>query len=164
MRARRHSRTAIALVATLGLQFSPALGQEAMGLQVTAVPSQDTPETLSLSELDALAQVEFQTSTIWTDGRPVFSGVPLKGLLNSLDADGRVVELIALNDYAVTIPIDELENTAPIVATRIDGEIMPVRDKGPFWVVYPYDSDAKYRTEIVYARSIWQLNRIKVVE
>jgi hypothetical protein len=164
MQACRHSRIAVALVATLGLQFNPALGQDAMGLQVTAAPSQTTPTTLTLSELDALTQVEFTTSTIWTDGLPVFSGVPLKALLDSLDAEGRVVELIALNDYAVTIPVDELEDSAPIVATRQDGEVMSVRDKGPYWVVYPYDSDPKYRTEVVHARSIWQLNRIKLVD
>ena len=164
MQASRHSRIAGAVMASLSLQLSPALGQEAMGLQVTVVPSQAAPLVLTLDELDELAQVEFETSTIWTDGILLFSGVPLTALLEHMDADGRVVELVALNDYAITIPIDELEDTTPIVATRIDGEIMSVRDKGPFWVVYPYDSDPKYRTDVVYARSIWQLNRLNVVE
>ena len=43
-------------------------------------------------------------------------------------------------------------------------ETMSIRDKGPLWVVYPYDSSADYRTEVIYSRSIWQLDRIEVVD
>jgi hypothetical protein len=37
---------------------------------------------------------------------------------------------------------------------------MSLREKGPLWVIYPYDSDPAYRTEETYSRSIWQLNRL----
>jgi hypothetical protein len=40
---------------------------------------------------------------------------------------------------------------------------MSVRDKGPLWVIYPYDSD-DYRSEVIYSRSIWQLDRLEVVQ
>jgi hypothetical protein len=46
----------------------------------------------------------------------------------------------------------------------MDGNAMSVRDKGPLWVIYPYDSDAAYRTEVIYSRSIWQLDRLEVVQ
>ncbi|MDP5360810.1 MAG: oxidoreductase, partial [Paracoccaceae bacterium] len=36
--------------------------------------------------------------------------------------------------------------------------------KGPLWVVYPYDMSADYRSEVIYYRSIWQLDRIEVVK
>ena len=52
----------------------------------------------------------------------------------------------------------------PILAYLNDGEEMPVRDKGPLWVVYPYDLNASYQSEVIYSRSIWQLDRIVVVE
>jgi hypothetical protein len=39
---------------------------------------------------------------------------------------------------------------------------MSVRDKGPLWLVYPYDSAAKYQSEVVFSRSIWQLNRLEI--
>jgi hypothetical protein len=45
----------------------------------------------------------------------------------------------------------------------MDGKTMSVRDKGPLWIIYPYDSSADYRTEVVYSRSIWQLDRIEAV-
>jgi hypothetical protein len=119
---------------------------------------------MDLATLDTLEQIEFTTTTIWTDENIVFSGVPLRALLTHLDLDGETIELVALNDYAVSMPIDAIEDNVPIIATRMNGETMSVRDKGPYWIVYPYDSNPVYQTETVYARSIWQLNRLNVVD
>ena len=159
-----HSRLLAAFLVLWTFSVAPATGQDLMGLQVTATPSLTDTIELSLEELDALDQIEFTTTTIWTDGDTAFSGVSLKALLAHLDAEGTSVEMVALNDYAVTMPIADLEDEAPIVATRMNGETMSVRDKGPYWVVFPYDSDPKYSTETNYSRSIWQLNRLKVVD
>ncbi len=135
-----------------------------MGLQLEATSSHSGQQTLSLEALDALPQSAFVTTTIWTDGAVAFSGVSLKTLLDHFMAKGVEVELVALNDYAIKIPFEELEDDIPIIATRMGGEVMSVRDKGPFWLVYPYDSDPKYRSEVVYSRSIWQLSRVKVLD
>ena len=40
---------------------------------------------------------------------------------------------------------------------------MTVRDKGPFWIIYPFDSNPDYQSEVIYSRSIWQLNRLEVL-
>ncbi len=159
-----HSQTLVAVLVLLCAWVAPASGQDVTGLQVTASSSQPDTVTLSLEALDTLEQAAFTTTTIWTDGETRFSGVPLKALLAHLGAQGRSVEMVALNDYAVTMPIAELEDGAPIVATRMNGETMSVRDKGPYWVVFPYDSNPKYSTETTYSRSIWQLNRLKVID
>ncbi len=158
------SRILAAFLVLLSYSVTPATGQDMMGLLVTATSSETEPFELSLEALDALDQVEFTTTTIWTDGETRFSGVPLKALLAHLGTVGSIVEMVALNDYAVTMPIAELEDEAPIVATRMNGETMSVRDKGPYWVVFPYDNDPKYSTETNYSRSIWQLNRLKVMD
>ena len=133
-----------------------------LALRVTG-PDQNVM-VFDLDALDALPQTEFVTGTIWTDGRTRFSGVPLAVLLEQAGLDegeADQVELVALNDYRVEIPIDEIEPTSPIIATRVDGETMPVREKGPFWVVYPYDEGAQYRTEDIFTRSIWQLAQVR---
>ncbi|GAD54149.1 hypothetical protein [Limimaricola cinnabarinus] len=123
-----------------------------------------------LQDLDALPQLVFETGTIWTDGVSTFSGVPVAALLEkaglekTLEQPDATLELIALNDYRVRIPMDEIGPELPIIATRIDGKTVPVRDKGPYWLVYPYDSDPRFRTEDVYARSIWQLAKMVVIE
>ncbi|MGB7320484.1 MAG: molybdopterin-dependent oxidoreductase [Albidovulum sp.] len=152
------------ILAVFWLSITPAFGQDAMALQVTPSVSASEPIAMSLETLDALDQTQFTTTTIWTDGEISFSGVPLKALLEHLGADGTTLEMVALNDYAVSMPIAELEDDAPLIATRMNGEIMSVRDKGPYWVVFPYDQDPRYRSETNYGRSIWQLNRLKVVD
>lgn len=116
-------------------------------------------------DIDTLAQmpaVTFTTSTTWTEGKPTFTGVPLKALLDAVGATGTDVSAVALNNYAIDIPLESLTDEAPIVAYQIDGKPFSRRDKGPLWIVYPYDSSADYRNELVYSRSIWQLQRLTV--
>jgi hypothetical protein len=152
----------LAFLFALVIQFaSPSVAQDGVSLEVSGAID---PAELSLEELDLMDQIRFETSTIWTDGVTRFSGVSLKRLLEDRNATGNLVQMIALNDYAIKIPVEELGDEAPIIATRMNGEPMPIRDKGPYWVVFPYDSDPQYQSEIVYSRSIWQLNRLVVTE
>jgi len=145
------------------LFVAQSTAQEGYPLVVTSESSGED-YVLSLEDLDALDQVEFSTTTIWTGGVDEFSGVPILALLESLELDGTTLRMTALNDYITEFPVSDLEDDAPIIATRINGETMSVREKGPFWVVYPYDRSPDYQTEVVYARSIWQLTEISVVE
>jgi hypothetical protein len=112
--------------------------------------------------LESLPQVAYTTSTIWTEGEQVFSGPTLWSILDAAGAGGSQVSALALNDYKVSFPLAEVTETAPIVATRIDGEEFGVRENGPLWIVYPYDSSVEYQTEVVFGRSVWQLVRIEV--
>jgi hypothetical protein len=76
--------------------------------------------------------------------------------------DGRLLAT-AINDYTVEIPLSDAVEGGPIIAYLMDGEEMSIRDKGPLWVIYPYDSDADFRSEVVYSRSIWQLDRLEIL-
>ena len=115
-----------------------------------------------LAMLEAFDAVEFETTTIWTDGVQTFVGVELDDLLTAMGAEGTTLRAIALNDYAVDIPVSDAVDGGPIIAYRRNGETMSLRDKGPLWVVYPFDSTPEYQSELIYSRSIWQLNRIEV--
>jgi hypothetical protein len=115
-----------------------------------------------LALLEGLGTVVIETTTIWTEGMQTFEGVELVDLLSAVGAEGGNLRAIALNDYAVDIPISDAVEGGPIVAYLRNGEVMSVRDKGPLWVIYPFDSSPDYQTELVYARSIWQLDRIEV--
>lgn len=117
-----------------------------------------------LEMLQELGTVEFETSTIWTQGVQTFEGVPLSALVENLGMSGTTLRATAINDYAVDIPISDAVEDGPIIAYKLNGEEMSVRDKGPLWIVYPYDSKKEYQSEVVYSRSIWQLDRIEVIE
>ncbi|WP_223635957.1 oxidoreductase [Rhodobacter sp. TJ_12] len=113
--------------------------------------------------LNALPRNGFATSTIWTSGVMQFDGVDLQALADRLGVTRGVLRVRALNDYAVDIPVAELGPSSPLLADRRDGQMMTIREKGPLWLVYPYDQGPDYRNEIVYSRSVWQVDRIEVL-
>ncbi|MDU8913699.1 oxidoreductase [Aestuariicoccus sp. MJ-SS9] len=115
-----------------------------------------------LAMLKALGAVTVETSTIWTDGVQSFVGVPLDDLLAAVGAEGSMLKASAINDYAVEIPVGDAVPGGPIVAYMRNGDAMSVREKGPLWIVYPFDSTPDYQSELIYSRSIWQLDRIEV--
>ena len=113
--------------------------------------------------LRALGEVEMTTSSIWTDGPHVYTGISLKTLAAALEIENDLLKLHALNDYAIEFPASEAYDEGPILAYLTDGAQMSVRDKGPIWLIYPFDTNIKYRTDIAFSRSIWQLDRIEVM-
>jgi hypothetical protein len=117
-----------------------------------------------LAMLRELPVTSFQTETIWTSGPQEFTGVSLHVLLSALGADGSALRSVAINDYEVHIPTSDAQKGGPILAYELNGAPMSVRNKGPLWIVYPYDSDPRFRTEVVYSRSIWQLDQIEIVD
>lgn len=116
--------------------------------------------TLDREMLENMETVAFTTSTIWMEEEVTFTGVSLRDVLDYAGARGEEISAVALNDYKIEIPVSEIEENSPIIAYLMNGEPMSRRNKGPLWIVYDYDSDAKYRSEVVYSRSIWQLDRI----
>ena len=114
--------------------------------------------------LQSLDNTTFETSTIWTEGNHLFEGVSLANLVEYLGIEGESLRATAINDYAVEIPLEDAVEEGPIIAYKMDGKIMSLRDKGPLWIVYPFDSNPSYSTEVTYARSIWQLDRIEVLD
>ena len=117
--------------------------------------------TLDLEILKSLDTQVFRTSTIWLEGEVEFTGVSLRDVLDYAGATGEMIGAVALNDYSVEIPHNGITADAPIVAYLMNGAEMSPRGKGPLWIVYPYDQNTSYRTEVTYTRSIWQLDRIE---
>lgn len=112
--------------------------------------------------LEALPQHSFTTRTPWYD-RPVkFTGPLLSDVLAAVKASGTTISAIAINDYKITIPVSDTQKYKVLVARLLDDQPMPVREKGPLFVIYPFDSDADLRSSTYYERSIWQLKALDI--
>ncbi len=118
--------------------------------------------TFDLAMLQAMDPITVTTSTIWTDGVQEFRGVPLVRLMQALGAQGANISASALNDYTVTIPMTDAVEGGAVLAFEANGAPLSVRDKGPLWVIYPYDQSKDYQSEVIYARSIWQVAKIDI--
>lgn len=149
--------------AVLGV-FLHVTGAAAEGVILTLQDSKSGQSTtFTDADLTALPQESFETETIWTEGVVTFSGPSLKSVIDHAGVAPGDVELYAINDYNVVLPIEKIEDGAPIVANRINGAPFSVRDKGPLWIVFPYDDESQYDTEEYFALSVWQLNRLNVL-
>jgi hypothetical protein len=112
--------------------------------------------------LEALGTVSFETATPWYDKPMRFEGVPMSRLLETVQAYGDRVVATALNDYATEIPISDFAAFGTILAMKRDGTPLSVRDKGPLFIIYPFDSNPELRQQRYYGRSAWQLAQLAV--
>lgn len=124
----------------------------------------DGTAAFDLEMLKAMPATEFSTSTIWTEGVQEFVGVSLHDLAEAIGFEGQTLLASAVNDYRVEVPVSDIREGGPMIAYMRNGEAMSLREKGPLWIVYPYDTVAEYRAETIYSRSIWQLDRIEVAK
>ncbi|WP_319825990.1 oxidoreductase [Thalassovita sp.] len=114
-------------------------------------------------DLMALQQESFVTETIWTEGKDTFSGPSLLTVLQDAGIQNAKLRISAVNDYSVTVPASQLKDKWPILANRINGKPFPVRQKGPLWLMFPFDSEPALRTETNYTLCVWQLNKIAAI-
>ena len=115
-----------------------------------------------LASLEKLGMVSFQTSTPWYNGRTTFTGMPLQKLMDYVGAKGSVVKVTALNDYTTIIPLSDFKKYNVILAVKVNGEYMRIRDKGPLFIVYPYDSIPELNNQVYYSRSAWQVSKMSI--
>ena len=112
--------------------------------------------------LEKLGMVSFATTTPWYTGVTMFEGVPMAKLLAEVGAKGERLVVLALNDYSSEVPIEDFAHYGVILALKRNGEYMPVRDKGPLFIVYPYDSAPELKSQKFYSRSAWQVKSMEV--
>ena len=158
-----------AAVAGLGRPtFAAGLGQPTGKpvLQIggkIAVHNVGDQAVFDVAMLEALGTRSFKTSTPWTDGVSSWEGVPLSVLMEAVGATGTVIRATALNDYVADMPMAGLAEEGAILAMRRDGELMPVNNKGPLFILYPFDDRPNLQQQSVYMRCAWQIARLDIL-
>lgn len=124
--------------------------------------NEDGKAVFDVASLEKLGMVTFQTTSPWYNGRTTFTGISLQKLMDYVGAKGSLVKVTALNDYTTEIPLSDFKKYNVILAMKVNGEYMRIRDKGPLFVVYPYDSMPELNNQIFYSRSAWQVSRMSI--
>ncbi|WP_227498036.1 molybdopterin-dependent oxidoreductase [Marinobacter santoriniensis] len=148
----------------LRLIFTAFLATFAMALQaapkLTITTDADTV-VLDRNQLEAFPQTTITTTSPYYEGTAEFSGPSLKRVLESAGLSGQSrITFQALNDYQVDADLDEVMGLDAIVATRMNGKPMSVRNRGPFWVMLPLSDRPELDSEEYHRFMVWQLNRI----
>lgn len=114
-------------------------------------------------DLLRLGAKRISTHTPWHDGVVAFDGVPGQTLMTLVGASGETATIYALDDYRVDVPIADFARYGAIFAYAMNGRPLTIEERGPLFLVYPYDSDPELAAETYYTRSIWQITRVTVL-
>jgi hypothetical protein len=112
--------------------------------------------------LETLGTSSIETTNPWYNGIVRFDGVRMDALMRFVGATGDTLTVVALNDFSTEIPISDFVRYGVLLALKRDGNYMPVRDKGPLFIVYPYDSSPELHAQKYFNRSAWQVARFIV--
>ena len=111
--------------------------------------------------LEDLGVITIRTTTPWTEGEIEFEGVRARDLIHAVGARGERALAVAINDYKVEIPLSDFEDGSVLLALKMNGVPMRVRDKGPIWIIYPGEAGGTVDLE-TRAKMIWQLKELHV--
>ena len=115
-----------------------------------------------LAMLEKLPQRSFTTMTPW-DKKPIkFTGPLLRDVLAAARAEGVTLKAMALNDYQTSIPFADTKKFDVVLAHKMNGESIPVKTKGPLFIVYPYETSKELQSSVYYERSAWQLKSLGI--
>lgn len=128
------------------------------------VSSHSNSVRYSQADLLALDTTTLETTTPWTDGLQRFEGARLETVLDNADVEAEHLLASALNGYSIVISVATAINEGAFIAVQVDGEPMRVRDKGPFWLVFPWAERPELLNREVRSWSVWQLQRLEPVE
>ena len=152
----------LAGAASYAAALDAATGNTAARVILTVSGPGGITRDFTLSELEKLPKAEIRTKTPWHDGLQYFEGVSLQALMEHLQLRGRDAQVLALNRYRTTIPLADFAELKPILAYRRNGAPMEIREKGPLFIIYPYDSSPALKNETYFGRSAWQVRSISV--
>lgn len=118
---------------------------------------------LDVATLESLGIVEYTVMDPFEDREITYRGVLMSDLLDVLQIEegATTLQMVALNDYKIDLPIDEMYEYPVIFAMMADGAYMQPSDFGPAMIVYPYD-DFRFDRSIYNSRWIWQIASITV--
>ena len=112
--------------------------------------------------LTDLGMQTITTSTPWHKSVISFEGPSGKSLLEKLGITKGMMTISALNNYSAKVPVRDFFEKGAILAIKADGENLSVRNKGPVFVIYPYDQNPDLANDKYYVRSVWQVKSIKI--
>lgn len=149
------------LLAALAMPVA-ATAQEEPVLELHGAIGPPAPRRLTLSQIDAFGRVELITRTPWTMGPQRFAGLPIGQLLAAVGSRGTTIRAVALNDYALSMPIAEVVAHDGFLAAHQNDAPIPVRSRGPFWIIFPWSQRPELETAMNRRRAVWQLQRMDI--
>jgi len=116
----------------------------------------------SRDDLASLKQTRFETMAPWIETPSVFEGPSIAELMRAIAPREEFdqVEISALDSYFVSAKVPHLVDDGAILAIRTDGAFMPVAEKGPVLLIFPFDDRPGLNDQSHFGLCIWQISQI----
>lgn len=116
------------------------------------------------STIEAVGLVEYTVQDLFEQQRRVFRGVLMRDLLRiwQVDPQATTLNVIALNDYQIQVPIVWLKQYPVLFALQQDGREMTPDYRGPAMLVFPYEQFPSVPEFAEESYWIWQIKSIEV--
>ena len=162
---RRHFLLAASLALTFSAAIADSLSTPTGKVVLTIagkIGERNSPQGVQfdMAMIEKLPQHSFTTLTPWEKQPIQFTGPLLRDVLAAVKAQGTVIKAMALNDYQSSIPVEDATKFDMVMALKMNGQPIPVKTKGPLFIVYPYDAKPELRSAVYYERSPWQVKSL----
>lgn len=118
---------------------------------------------MDLPTIESVGLVDYTVDDPFENKEITYRGVLMSDLLElwQVPADATNLHMVALNDYAVDVPLSEVRAYPVIFALQGDGVYLPVSTRGPAMLVFPYNH-FEFETSVYNDYWIWQIKSIEV--
>ncbi|GGK41833.1 hypothetical protein [Salinarimonas ramus] len=152
---------ALAFFAALVAVGSPAAMAEGGTGGAIRLGEKGARGSLAVARIDALPQHEMPSGMSLDPAGLTFSGALLSDVLVLIGAaDAPSVTLRAVDGYAAVVPREDWERWPLVLATRVDGRPMTLRDRGPARLLYPVNAHPELDERTYIDRSVWMIDEI----
>lgn len=124
---------------------------------------QTVDKNFSLADIERMPQTALALTlpeAVGIAGTHAWQGVTVSSLIALSGRKPHSLKVAALNGYSVSVPVEDIQRFNPILSFRRDGALISVREKGPFLLIYPFNTFPELNQQIYLNRLVWQVNEI----
>lgn len=161
----------IMLFSILAGWLQAATAAEILPVKTALVPTSDNRPVLTidvggksvkltLSDLEKLPMHQTTLKTQW-GMNGTFQGVLMSDLMEAYKLkDARRIVFSALDNYVAGLTMGELNGSPAFLATRLNGQAIPLENKGPLILLWPAKEEAVLQGKASSSSWVWSVSKI----
>ncbi len=124
--------------------------------------SETAPPKITIKALEANFTLHtVETYNPWEKRTEVYTGIWVSDLIKTYGQGTTSLKLTAIDDYQVTLNNEEWQNLRILLATKVNGQYIDVKNKGPMRVVFPDYDAANKHYELSLPKWLWMIKRLE---
>jgi len=155
---------ALILWAQEGMPDEAAAQDPAWRIDLTGDVQSAAPSSVTIEDLEKLPLTEYNAFDPFKKQRINFTGVLLRDIVREYGAAGvDRVQVKAIDQYIADFIRDEWARIDILLATRMDGKPITIKQNGPVRIVLPDDTARDMGHDVFIAKWIWFVKSIQFI-